>query len=182
MEGPVPARNSSGSLAKIAPTGGRSKPGAPSHEAFELALPLHDLALSQTITALEPRTPRRPNRSRAATIARYARVLLTREVAEMLRTSESTVRYWRYVGEGPASIRVGRRVLYRQEAVLEWLSKLEREGLAREEPSRDCGTLSELAPPVGDLHQLTLTNARQRSIPCPTSTVALRWRWPWLPG
>jgi len=52
--------------------------------------------------------------------------LLTREVAELLRTSESTVRYWRYTGDGPASIRVGRRVLYRREAVLAWLSTLER--------------------------------------------------------
>lgn len=41
-----------------------------------------------------------------------ARYLTTQEVADLLRTSVETVRYWRHVGKGPASFRVGRRVLY----------------------------------------------------------------------
>ncbi|MGQ7297017.1 helix-turn-helix transcriptional regulator [Quadrisphaera sp. KR29] len=62
--------------------------------------------------------------------------LLTREVADLLRTSESTVRYWRYTGDGPASVKVGRRVLYRREAVLAWLAGLETAGPVREERAR----------------------------------------------
>lgn len=30
----------------------------------------------------------------------------------MLRTPAETVRYWRHVGKGPASFKIGRRVLY----------------------------------------------------------------------
>ncbi|MBF5082333.1 helix-turn-helix domain-containing protein [Quadrisphaera sp. INWT6] len=51
--------------------------------------------------------------------------LLTREVAELLRTPESTVRYWRHVRTGPPSIKVGRRVLYSRDAVLAWLQERE---------------------------------------------------------
>ncbi len=38
--------------------------------------------------------------------------LTTEEVAELLRTSPETVRYWRHTGKGPQSFKVGRRVLY----------------------------------------------------------------------
>lgn len=43
----------------------------------------------------------------------HSRVWLTTvELAERLRTTPETVRYWRYVGKGPRSAKVGRRVLY----------------------------------------------------------------------
>jgi len=38
--------------------------------------------------------------------------LTTEEVAELLRAPAETVRYWRHIGKGPISFRVGRRVLY----------------------------------------------------------------------
>lgn len=38
--------------------------------------------------------------------------LTTEEVADKLRTSAETVRYWRHEGKGPHSFKVGRRVLY----------------------------------------------------------------------
>ena len=38
--------------------------------------------------------------------------LTTAEVAELLRMPVESVRYWRHVGKGPASFRLGRRVLY----------------------------------------------------------------------
>lgn len=38
--------------------------------------------------------------------------LTTEEVATKLRTTPETVRYWRHVGKGPKSFKVGRRVLY----------------------------------------------------------------------
>lgn len=41
----------------------------------------------------------------------------TDEVAAIFRTSPETVRYWRHVGRGPKSFKVGRRVLYAREDV-----------------------------------------------------------------
>lgn len=38
--------------------------------------------------------------------------LTTAEVAEMLRMPPESVRYWRHIGKGPQSFKVGRRVLY----------------------------------------------------------------------
>jgi excisionase family DNA binding protein len=43
--------------------------------------------------------------------------LTTDEVAEILRAPIETVRYWRHVGKGPRSFKVGRRVLYAREDV-----------------------------------------------------------------
>lgn len=49
---------------------------------------------------------------------------LTREeVAELTRTSAETVRYWGTVGKGPASFKVGRRVLYARADVDAWLAE-----------------------------------------------------------
>ena len=46
-----------------------------------------------------------------------SKFLTTTEVAEQLRTPIETVRYWRHVGKGPKSFRLGRRVLYAMEDV-----------------------------------------------------------------
>lgn len=46
--------------------------------------------------------------------------LTTDEVAGLFRTSPETVRYWRHVGKGPRSFKVGRRVLYRDADVRSW--------------------------------------------------------------
>ena len=43
--------------------------------------------------------------------------LTTEEVADKLRTSPETVRYWRHEKKGPKSFKVGRRVLYAREDV-----------------------------------------------------------------
>ena len=50
--------------------------------------------------------------------------LTTGDVAHLCRTTSDTVRYWRHVGRGPASFRVGRRVLYAQQDVEAWLTQL----------------------------------------------------------
>jgi len=47
--------------------------------------------------------------------------LTSAEVAETYRTSPETVRYWRHVGKGPKSFKVGRRVLYAVEDVEAWI-------------------------------------------------------------
>jgi len=48
--------------------------------------------------------------------------MTTAEVAELVRTSAETVRYWRHIGRGPKNFKVGRRVLYATLDVEEWLA------------------------------------------------------------
>lgn len=54
------------------------------------------------------------------TEAAAPRYLTTEEVADRFRTSAGTVRYWRHVGKGPASFKVGRRVLYLLQECERW--------------------------------------------------------------
>ena len=54
------------------------------------------------------------------------RYLTTAEVADLCRTPPDTVRYWRHVGKGPTSFKLGRRVLYPVAAVEAWLAELQR--------------------------------------------------------
>ncbi len=59
-------------------------------------------------------------------------LLTTAEVAELCRTVASTVRYWRFTGQGPPGFKVGTRVLYWRSDVLAWLqAKQEEEALSR---------------------------------------------------
>lgn len=48
------------------------------------------------------------------------RLLTTDDVAAYFRTVPATVRYWRHIGKGPQSFKVGRRVLYRESDVTAW--------------------------------------------------------------
>lgn len=50
-------------------------------------------------------------------------LLTTIEVADLTRAPISTVRYWRYLGSGPRSFRLGRRVVYLRRDVQEWIAK-----------------------------------------------------------
>ena len=61
------------------------------------------------------------------TIATDDRLLTTGEVAERCRVSDSTARYWRMIGYGPASFKIGRRVVYRAGDVEAWLASLRAE-------------------------------------------------------
>lgn len=49
--------------------------------------------------------------------------MTTAEVAELTRTSPETVRYWRHIGKGPRSFKVGRRRLYDTADVHSWLER-----------------------------------------------------------
>lgn len=49
------------------------------------------------------------------------KLMTTDEVAEVCRTSASTVRFWRQCGRGPRSFKVGRRVLYAEADVRLWI-------------------------------------------------------------
>lgn len=58
------------------------------------------------------------------------RFLTSAEVAETCRTSPETVRYWRHIGKGPKSIKVGRRVLYAVDDFEAWLEDARRSCVA----------------------------------------------------
>jgi predicted DNA-binding transcriptional regulator AlpA len=59
------------------------------------------------------------------------RLLTADEAAERLRAAPNTLRYWRYTGDGPRFIRVGRKVLYRESALNTWLQARESEDNSR---------------------------------------------------
>lgn len=48
-------------------------------------------------------------------------LLTINEAAVLLRTPVATLRYWRHLGTGPHSFRVGRRVLYRRADLDAWV-------------------------------------------------------------
>jgi excisionase family DNA binding protein len=48
-------------------------------------------------------------------------LLTITEAAELLRAPVATLRYWRHLGTGPTSFRLGRRVLYRRDDLHAWI-------------------------------------------------------------
>ncbi len=52
-----------------------------------------------------------------------SKYLTTDELAQELRTPVDTIRYWRYAGKGPRSLKVGRRVLYDPADVEAWIAE-----------------------------------------------------------
>jgi len=52
---------------------------------------------------------------------RQPRLFTVNEVSELLRVPVATLRYWRHIGDGAPSFRVGRYVRYRDTEVFEWL-------------------------------------------------------------
>jgi len=59
-----------------------------------------------------------------------AKYLTTAEVAHLLRTNVETCRYWRHIGKGPKSFKVGRRVLYAVEDVEAFVREARKAGTA----------------------------------------------------
>lgn len=47
--------------------------------------------------------------------------LTAKEVADECRTSINTVRYWRHIGKGPKSFKLGRSVLYDRADFEAWI-------------------------------------------------------------
>ncbi len=68
-----------------------------------------------------------PNRTNA-----NDELLTIDDVAEMLRVPVGTLRYWRHLGAGPQSFKVGRWVRYRRRDVRAWINA-KRRGLPRAE-------------------------------------------------
>ncbi|TQN43548.1 helix-turn-helix protein [Blastococcus colisei] len=48
-------------------------------------------------------------------------LLAISEAAALLRAPVATLRYWRHLGTGPRSFRLGRRVLYRRQDLYAWV-------------------------------------------------------------
>jgi excisionase family DNA binding protein len=64
-------------------------------------------------------------------------LLTITEAAELLRAPVATLRYWRHLGAGPHSFRLGRRVLYRADDLNEWInSQHDNDGPARPDLAR----------------------------------------------
>ena len=52
-------------------------------------------------------------------------LLLLPEVANITRRSVDTLRWLRHKGDGPAGFRMGRRLVFRRSAVMEWIAQQE---------------------------------------------------------
>ncbi|MGH8961812.1 MAG: helix-turn-helix domain-containing protein [Jatrophihabitantaceae bacterium] len=55
-------------------------------------------------------------------------LLTLREVAELLRVPEATLRYWRHCNSGPSSLKVGRHIRYQRRDIRAWLNQQRRSG------------------------------------------------------
>ncbi len=51
-----------------------------------------------------------------------SQLLTLTEAAARLRTPVATLRYWRHLGIGPDSFRLGRRVVYRRDDLDRWIT------------------------------------------------------------
>lgn len=59
----------------------------------------------------------------ARAVAQVSEYMTVKEFSQLTRTPESTCLWWRHVGRGPRSFKVGRRVLYLRSDVEEWLQE-----------------------------------------------------------
>jgi excisionase family DNA binding protein len=50
-------------------------------------------------------------------------LLTLQEACDLLRVPEGTLRYWRHLGTGPRSFKIGRHVRYWRADLLAWLSE-----------------------------------------------------------
>jgi predicted DNA-binding transcriptional regulator AlpA len=68
------------------------------------------------------------------------RLITPDELAEFLHRPKATLYAWRYRGEGPPAIAVGRELRYRESVVDAWLDRLAEESMRLAPPSRSPGT------------------------------------------
>ena len=64
--------------------------------------------------------------------SREPELLTIDEAAELLRAPVATLRYWRHLGTGPRSFRLGRRVLYRRDDLHAWIDARRESGAPAE--------------------------------------------------
>ena len=53
-------------------------------------------------------------------------LLTITEAADITRAPLATLRYWRHLGIGPRSFRLGRRVVYRRSDLQDWITAQQR--------------------------------------------------------
>jgi DNA-binding transcriptional MerR regulator len=58
-------------------------------------------------------------------------LLTINEAADLVRAPVATLRYWRHLGTGPRSFRLGRRVVYLHDDVVSWI-RLQHDGTAQD--------------------------------------------------
>ncbi len=71
-----------------------------------------------TATNHRPTTPETPHAN--------DELLTMNEVSELIRVAVDTLRYWRHLGCGPRSFKVGRTVRYWRSEVYQWLEEQSR--------------------------------------------------------
>jgi excisionase family DNA binding protein len=117
---PTPG-GTSGWYEKAVGAAGRIEPAHTSP--WKLASTYAPLSIAQSL--LTRQQPRRPGPDPAGSVEqKHGELLTVAEVAELTRLSASTLRYWRHAGTGgPASFKLGRRVMYRRADVEKWLEE-----------------------------------------------------------
>lgn len=63
-------------------------------------------------------------------------LLTITEVAAIVRAPIATLRYWRHLGAGPRSFRIGRRVVYRVSELQAWIDERADDSCAGAAPRR----------------------------------------------
>lgn len=63
-----------------------------------------------------------PDRPDVAIRSLDDRLLVLEEVAELIHTTPKALAQLRHIGKGPKGIRIGKRMLYPESAVLAWLN------------------------------------------------------------
>ena len=80
-----------------------------------------------TSSNMRTRTTESPESESAPTfeaVGAWGRLLTSAEVAQVIRVPSATLRYWRHIGIGPNSFKMGpRRVLYLEADVLAWVAE-----------------------------------------------------------
>jgi predicted DNA-binding transcriptional regulator AlpA len=57
-------------------------------------------------------------------------LLTLEEAALLMRQPVNTLRYWRHIGKGPRSARLGARIMYRESDVAAWVDQAFERGAA----------------------------------------------------
>jgi predicted DNA-binding transcriptional regulator AlpA len=96
----------------------------PAHTSpWKLASTYALLSIAENLLARQQTRPSGPDPTGAAG-QQTSELLTVADVDETTRLSAGTLRYWRALGEvGPASFKLGRRVMYRRADVEKWLEE-----------------------------------------------------------
>ncbi|GAA4757320.1 hypothetical protein GCM10023350_48650 [Nocardioides endophyticus] len=68
-------------------------------------------------------SPTGPNENRRSNLHLGDEMLTLQEACALLREPEGTLRYWRHLGTGPRSFKVGRHVRYWRSDLILWLTE-----------------------------------------------------------